>query len=88
MHRQHLEFRHHRYMLLIFLSFGTFLLLFNPFPLPAQFCQDFSLKSTALLTATQLGDIYLSIVPLQSSASLQAESRYDNVMQCYYGILS
>eukprot|EP01032_Pedospumella_encystans_P016071 gene16071-18352_t len=36
-----------------------------------QFCQDFCLKSTALLTATQLGEIYLSIVPLHSVSSVQ-----------------
>lgn len=36
-----------------------------------QFTQDFCLKSTALLTATQLGDIYLTVVPLQNTAAVQ-----------------
>lgn len=42
----------------------------NP-TITAQFCQDFCLKSTALLTATQLGEIYLSIVPLHSVSTVQ-----------------
>jgi hypothetical protein len=36
-----------------------------------QFTQDFCIKSTALLTATQLGDIYLTVVPLQNTAAVQ-----------------
>jgi hypothetical protein len=31
-----------------------------------QFCQDFNLKSTALLTAMQIADVYLNCVPLDS----------------------
>ncbi len=31
-----------------------------------QFCQDYTLKSTALLTAIEVGEIFLNVVPLQS----------------------
>lgn len=29
-----------------------------------QFCQDYNLKSTALLTAIQVGDVFLTVVPM------------------------
>lgn len=39
-----------------------------------QFCQDFSLKSTSLLTAIQVGDVYLSLVELPKNPSYDAET--------------
>lgn len=34
-----------------------------------QFCQDFKLKSSALLSAIQVGEVYLTAVPLEESGS-------------------
>jgi hypothetical protein len=37
-----------------------------------QFCHDFNLKSTSLLTAVQVGEVFLNLVPLNSD--FKAES--------------
>lgn len=37
-----------------------------------QFCQDFSLKSTSLLTAIQVGEVYLNLVPLSPQTLSEA----------------
>mmetsp|Transcript_6304 Transcript_6304/g.10551 ORF Transcript_6304/g.10551 Transcript_6304/m.10551 type:complete len:624 (+) Transcript_6304:126-1997(+) len=39
-----------------------------------MFAQDFGLKSTVLLTATQLGEIFLNIVPLQSAGVTNSDN--------------
>jgi len=35
-----------------------------------SFCQDFTLKSTALLTAIEVGEVYLNVVPLHPTTKL------------------
>jgi hypothetical protein len=54
---------------------------------PTQFCQDFSIKSTALLTATQLGDIYLTIVPLQSTSAVQGTDAHRHCESAGEGLM-
>jgi hypothetical protein len=44
----------------------------------SQFAHDFGLKAVNLLTATQIGEIFLSIVPLQTSSHSDNTKHRDN----------
>jgi hypothetical protein len=42
-----------------------------------QFCHDFSLKSTSLLTAIQVGEIFLNVVPLNTEAKSECGMNFE-----------
>lgn len=42
-----------------------------------QFCHDFNLKSTSLLTAIQVGEIFLNIVPLNLETKSEVGMSFD-----------
>lgn len=42
-----------------------------------QFCYDFNLKSTSLLTAVQVGEVFLNLVPLNRDAKCESGMTFD-----------
>jgi len=53
-----------------------------------QFCHDFNLKSTSLLTAIQVGEIYLNIVPFNFELKAMCGMSFDMFCQSILALAS